>query len=393
MDMEGTANELTGKLRGLLNAVPRCSLCHLPTRLEKLQNLSRKLGINVYIKREDQTGLAMGGNKSRKLEFIMADAVAQGAKSIVTWAGVQSNWCRQAAAAARRVGIQPFLILFKRPGLPAALDGNALLDEIFGADVTVVEIPKDASIDKLEQVGHFIELVAQRALEKDKKPYIAPIGGSLPEGSMKRPLGAFGYVDAMLELAEQAAQKGLSLDYVLCATGSGGTQAGLIAGKKLLSLGTRIVGISVSDKRTEVAELVAKIAAQTVQDLTGVVGPSVLPEEVIAFDSYVGAGYGMLNQKVVEAIRIVAEEEGILLDPVYTGKAMAGFLDFVKSGYFERGKNVVLVHTGGTPALFPYRDGILEYLRQIRAEQRNGRHQELPSSSPEVGAPLKEKQP
>jgi len=362
-----TASEAIGKLRGQLSAIPRCSLCHLPTPLEKLETLSRKLGLNVYIKRDDETGLAMGGNKSRKLEFIMADALAQGAKSIVTWAGMQSNWCRQTAAAARRLGIQPFLVLFKRPGLPAVLDGNVLLDEILGADVTIVELPKGALIDKLEQVSEFIEPVAQGARKEGKKPYIAPIGGSLPEGSMKRPVGAFGYVDAMLELAEQAAQKQLAFDYLICATGSGGTHAGLTAGKKLLSLGTRIVGISVSDKREEIAAAVAGIAAQTVEQFThDHSSPPVLPKDVIAFDSYVGAGYGLLNQRVVEAIANLAEEEGILLDPVYTGKAMAGFLDLAKSGYFERGSNVVFLHTGGIPALFPYRHGILEYLRQVR---------------------------
>lgn len=365
-----TANEATDKLRGQLNSVPRCSLCHLPTPLEKLENLSRKLELNVYIKRDDETGLAMGGNKSRKLEFIMADALAQGANSIVTWAGMQSNWCRQTAAAARRVGIQPFLVLFKRPGLPATLDGNVLLDEILGADVTIVDLPKGALIDKLEQVSQFIEPVDRRAQGEGNRPYIAPIGGSLPEGSMKRPLGALGYVDAMLELAEQAAQKQLTFDYLICATGSGGTHAGLVAGKKLLSLRTRIVGISVSDKREEIVSAVAKIAAQTVEEFThDHAGPLILPDEVIAFDSYVGAGYGLLNQRVVEAIGTLAEEEGILLDPVYTGKAMAGFLNLAKSGYFERGSNIVFLHTGGTPALFPYRDAILGYLRQVRTRQ------------------------
>jgi D-cysteine desulfhydrase family pyridoxal phosphate-dependent enzyme len=362
-----TASKAMGKLRGQLNAIPRCSLCHLPTPLEKLESLSRKLGLNVYIKRDDETGLAMGGNKSRKLEFIMADALAQGAKSIVTWAGMQSNWCRQAAAAARRVGIQPFLVLFRRLGLPAALDGNVLLDEIYAADVTIVDLPKGALIDKLEQVDQFVGPVAYRAREEGKKPYIAPIGGSIPEGSMRRPLGAFGYVDAMLELAEQAEQRQLAFDYLICATGSGGTHAGLAAGKKLLSLDTRIVGISVCDKREEIVAAVAKIATQTMEEFTRGHASSPIPaEEVIAFDSYIGAGYGLLNQNAVEAIGNLAEEEGILLDPVYTGKAMAGFLDLAKSGYFERGSNIVFVHTGGTPALFPYRDGILEYLRQVR---------------------------
>jgi D-cysteine desulfhydrase family pyridoxal phosphate-dependent enzyme len=365
-----TASELMRKLRAQLDAIPRISLCHLPTPLDKLENLSRKLGLNVYIKRDDETGLAMGGNKSRKLEFIMADALGRGAKSIVTWAGMQSNWCRQTAAAARRVGIEPFLILFKRPGLPAAHDGNLLLDEICGADVTIVELPKGAPIGKLEQVRQFIDRVAQRARKEGKKPYIAPIGGSLAEGSMKRPCGAFGYASAMLEMAEQAEQKRFTLDYLICATSSGGTHAGLLAGKKLLALDTKLVGISVSDPRDDIIAMVAKIATQTVQELGGRDGNAILPEEVIGLDAYIGKGYGILDQHIVEAIGTVAQEEGILLDPVYTGKAMAGFLDLARSGYFERGKNVVFVHTGGTPALFPYRDQILEYLRHGRTGKK-----------------------
>ncbi len=359
------------KVRAQLDAIPRISLCHLPTPLEKLENLSRRLGLSVYIKRDDETGLAMGGNKSRKLEFIIADALAQGAKSIVTWAGMQSNWCRQTAAAARRVGIQPFLILFKRPGLPAVQDGNFLLDEICGADVTIVGLPKGAPIGELEKVHQFVDPVVRRARKEGKKPYIAPIGGSLAEGSMKRPCGAFGYVNAMLEMSEQADQTHLTFDYLVCATGSGGTHAGLLAGKRLLALDTKVVGISVSDPHDEIASMVAKIATQTVRDLSGSNGnAAILPEEVVALDAYIGKGYGILDQHIVEAIGTVAQEDGILLDPVYTGKAMAGFLDLARSGYFERGKNVVFVHTGGTPALFPYREEILEYLRHGRTGKK-----------------------
>lgn len=167
------------KLKTRIDAFPRMTLATLPTPLEKLSNLSRELNVNLYIKRDDQTGLAMGGNKSRKLEFIIADALGQGADSIITWAGVQSNWCRQlAAAAARCAGIEPFLLIFKRPGLPSGEDGNLLLDEIFGADISIFELEKSSPIAELQQVQKFVDIVARRAKERGRKPYLAPIGGS-----------------------------------------------------------------------------------------------------------------------------------------------------------------------------------------------------------------------
>lgn len=177
------------KLKTRIDAFPRMTLTTLPTPLEKLSKLSHQFNVNLYIKRDDQTGLAMGGNKSRKLEFIIADALGQGADSIITWAGVQSNWCRQLAAAARCAGIEPFLLIFKRPGLPSEDDGNLLLDEILGADISIFELEKDSPIAELQQVQKFVDIVARRAKERGKRPYLAPIGGSRLEGSMRRPWG------------------------------------------------------------------------------------------------------------------------------------------------------------------------------------------------------------
>ena len=351
-------------LKAQIAAFPRLPLCDLPTPFRRLDNLSRKLNLNLYIKRDDQTGLAMGGNKGRKLEFIMADALARGADSIITWAGMQSNWCRQVAAAARRVGIQPFLILFSRPGLPSEREGNLLLDEIFGADITVYELGEAAPIMKLHQVAKFIDAVVARAKKSGRKPYVAPIGGSLLEGSMRRPWGAIGYVNAMIELTEQAEAEGLAIDELVFATSSGSTHAGLLAGASLLASRTKVVGISIAESREEIAGRVKAIGNQTLLEFPAA-DPGRSLQELIVFDNYVGEGYGILSSEIVEAIRVVAENEGILLDPVYTGKAMAGLLDLRAGGYFEPGQNVAFLHTGGTPALFAYSERLL---RDLRAE-------------------------
>lgn len=344
-----------------MDAFPRVALANLPTPLEKLPNLSRELNVNLYIKRDDQTGLAMGGNKSRKLEFIIADALAQRADSIITWAGAQSNWCRQLAAAARRVGMEPYLVIFKRPGLPAEEDGNLLLDGILGADITIFELEKGAPIGRLEEVRKYVDVVARRLRENGRKPYLAPIGGSRLEGSMHRPWGAIGYVNAMIELSEQAATRGIAIDHLVLATSSGGTHAGLLAGARLLDSPTAILGVSMSETREEIARVVGDIGSRTLSEFAGT-GPSKGIGEVTVLDDYTGGGYGVLNAQIVQAIGLVAKKEGILLDPVYTGKAMAGLVDLCRKAYFRPTENVVFLHTGGTPALFPYRHEILEYL-------------------------------
>jgi len=313
----------------------------------------------VFLKRDDQTGLAFGGNKARKLEFIMADAVAQGADSVVTWAGVQSNWCRQVAASAARIGKRAVLVLLKRPGLPAAEDGNLLIDRVFNADVRLLEAGGEKSFLQLDNVRDFVQPVLDEEEKAGRSTYLAPIGGSLVEGSMRGPLGALGYVVAFAELLEQAHAQGFKPDSVVLATGSAGTQAGLLAGAKLLCPETRIVGISVAGSGRDISSYVAAIA-QAVLDEIGD-GEGVSESDVIVFDDYLGEGYGILNQHIVDAMGLVAREEGVLLDPVYTGKAMSGFLDLAGKGYFGT-ENVVFLHTGGTPALFPYRDGILDGL-------------------------------
>src|SRR5579864_2289368 len=238
-------------IQTFLDSLPRRRIANLPTPLERLEKLSAALGVNLLIKRDDLTGLAFGGNKARKLDFLMADVLEQGARSVITWAGIQSNWCRQLAAACCSLGIRPVLLLFKRRGLPSELDGNLLLDLIYDAEIHVVELDPSRKMMEFGGVSDLILDLADREMRAGRKPYIAPIGASLTEGSMVRPLGALAYLSAFLEILCQAEILGTRVDALVFATGSGSTHAGLLAGAQLLSPRTRIVGISVSESRED----------------------------------------------------------------------------------------------------------------------------------------------
>jgi len=326
--------------------------------LEPLPRLAARLGgIDLLIKRDDQTGLAFGGNKARKLELIMGDVAHRKADTVVTWAGIQSNWCRQVAAASARLGIRSVLVLLKKPGMPVGEDGNLLLDRILDADVRVVEAGESRSFLELENVREYVDPVVEEERVAGRAPYLAPVGGSLMEGDMTRPLGALGYVGGFMEILEQARAMGFTPDAVVLASGSSGTQAGLLVGAKLLSPATRIVGISVAAGAQEVTRYVRTVANAALEELGE--APSVKDEEIIVLDDYIGKGYGIVYPGVLEALRLAAKEEGILLDPVYTGKALAGVADLTRRGFFRAGEKVVFLHTGGTPALFPYRQEIL----------------------------------
>lgn len=350
-------------LRKTLESFPRCPVSHLPTPLEPLKRLSKRNGINLFIKRDDQTGLAFGGNKSRKLDFLMADVLAQGAHSIITWAGVQSNWCRQLAAASCKFGVRPILLLFTRPRLPRELDGNLLLDLICDAEIHVLELESSRKMMRLDGVKDLVDGLVEKESRAGRKSYIAPIGASLMEGSMHKPLGGVAYANGFLELLDQMEARHSQIDAVVFATGSGSTQAGLLVGAELLSPQTKVVGISVSDSRDEMLDCVCPIAQETWHALTGT-DRRFAPDanELIVFDQYLHEGYGIPNQSTIETIRLLAREEGILLDPVYTGRALNGLLDLVNKGYFKPGENVVFLHTGGMPAIFAYRDEFRRYL-------------------------------
>ncbi len=339
---------------------PKLDLIHLPTPFKKLDNLTKELGgPNIFIKRDDMTGLAFGGNKSRKLEFIMQDVLAKKADTIVTWAGLQSNWCLQTAAAARKFGITPILILFDVYDLPAEYDGNLLLDLFLGADIRIEQVKK-GSVLHLEKVDEILEETAAEVKKKGHTPYIAPIGGSATGGSMDIPLGAISYVNAFAEMLEQAIEAGIDVDYVIHASGSGGTQAGLAVGAKAVSDEARVLGISVSEEKSTYADYVMDIARNTDTALNMKLGLE--KDDIIVLDEYLGEGYGEVDKEVTEAIRFMSAKEGIFLDPVYTGKAMVALIDLVKKGYFRREDNVVFFHTGGTAALFPNKHKLQKYL-------------------------------
>jgi len=349
------------QLEAKIASFPRQSLAHLPTPLEEAKALATQLGpYHLLLKRDDATGLALGGNKTRKLEFIMGDVLAQGADSVVTWGATQSNWCRQTAAAAAKLGLHASLVLLDRGGAGRGVDGNLLLDRLFGASIQYVSVDPSVQTLELEGVSEHVERAAQEERERGRRPYIAPIGGSLLEGSMREPWGAIGYVDAFLELLSQVSALGKPLDAVVHATGSGSTQAGLLAGALACSPKTRIVGISVSEGRETMAGYVRKIADSTLE-LLGL-DLRTREEDVIVLDDYLEAGYGMFTPAVGAALERMARAEGVLLDPVYTGKALVGLLDLLAQGFFEENETIVFLHSGGTPALFPYREAIANHL-------------------------------
>lgn len=327
----------------LLSRFPRVSLAHLPTPLEFLPRLTEHLGgPNIYVKRDDCTGLGTGGNKTRKLEFLMADAIEHGADTIITQGAVQSNHARQTAAAACKLGMKCELIFERRveqPTDPYLHSGNVLLDRLFGARIRDVEKGTDMDAE--------MERVAEELRSAGQRPYVIPGGGS-------NRIGALGYVDCALEFMHQANQQGIVIDHVVHATGSAGTQAGLIAGLRATHSGIPLLGIGVNVAREEQEEKVYKLALETAEYI-GAAG-TVRREDIIANCDYVGDGYGIPTQAMNDAVLLLARLEGLLIDPVYSGKGMAGLIDLVQKGYFGDSGNLLFVHTGGSAGLFGYRD-------------------------------------
>jgi D-cysteine desulfhydrase family pyridoxal phosphate-dependent enzyme len=313
--------------------IKRISLAHLPTPIENLPGLTRLLGgPQLFIKRDDLTGLGMGGNKTRKLEFLAADALDKGARMLISTGAPQSNHCRQVAAAAARLGLGCLLVLTGDD--PGARQGNLLLDALSGAQLVFVpKARRDAALQE----------EFQRAQAEGKAPYLIPYGGS-------NALGAQGYAQAMRELAEQKCEP----DWIVFASSSGGTQAGLVLGGRQTGFRGRILGISVDEPAQTLQQRVAALVEQAAV-LNGEM-LAIAPEEILVNDSYCAAGYGVLQPTEIEAIRSFARADGILLDPVYTGRAAAGLIDLIRTGFFRRDETVLFWHTGGTPALFaePY---------------------------------------
>jgi len=328
-------------LRLQIAKLPRIRLVTLPTPLEEMRRLSEFLGgPRLWIKRDDLTGLAFGGNKERKMEFVMADALNKKADVVITTGPIQSNHARATAAAAKKVGLKAVLVL--RGKKPADYDGNLLLDFLFGAKIRFVQVDS-------HHIGPELEAVAEELKAEGHTPYIIPGGASYP-------VGAVAYVNAVAELYEQAKSVNGNIDCVVHAAGSGGTQAGLVLGNKALKTGIQILGVSVEPADDWLVKSTIEIANECAKllGLKEVVDKT----DVTLVKDYVGEGYGVLTEEASDAIKLVAQTEGILLDPVYTGKAMAGLIDMVKRRRFDRKDNVVFIHTGGTPALFAYKKGL-----------------------------------
>jgi len=323
---------------------PRIRLGHLPTPLEPMENLSKHLGgPKLWIKRDDCTGLSTGGNKTRKLEYLMADARAQGADTVITQGATQSNHARQTAAAAAKLGMACHILLEDRTGYTDAAytrSANVMLDKLHGAQVSRRPGGADMQAE--------MEALAAELRKSGRRPYVIPGGGS-------NPVGALGYVGAALELVAQAAEMGLRIDHVVHATGSAGTQAGLVAGLVGLNSGIPVLGIGVRAPREKQEANVLALAQRTADHL-GLPKDTVRAEHVRANCDYVGQGYGIPTQGMVEAVKLLAEKEGILLDPVYSGKGMAGLIDLISKGHFKPEENVVFIHTGGAVGLFGYPD-------------------------------------
>ncbi|KZN47019.1 D-cysteine desulfhydrase family protein [Pseudoalteromonas luteoviolacea] len=323
-------------IHNTLSDLPKAELGFFPTPIMPLKNLSRHLGgPEILIKRDDLTGLALGGNKTRKLEFIIGDAVEKGCDSIITAGAQQSNHCRQTAAAAAQLGLECHLLLGGTQ--PNHINGNLLLDKLFGAHIHwAAENRKGEGIPTLQKA-----LIAQ-----GKMPYVIPYGGS-------NELGACGFVNAGMELSEQLDYQNLS--HIFFASSSGGTHAGLMIAKSMLNASFNLVGVQIDKDELEGCTFKAQVndlANRTCRFL----GLDTLYEEseVVLDNRYLGGGYGVIGAAEQHAIELLAHTEGILLDPVYTGRAMAALIDSVQSGELDNTKQVLFWHTGGTPSLFSY---------------------------------------
>ena len=324
-----------------MKEIPRLRFAHLPTPVEELPRLSAALnGPRLFIKRDDQTGLAFGGNKTRKLEFLLAEARESGARTIITAGAVQSNHCRQTAAAAAKFGLGCILVLSGNK--PDQKTANLLLDDLFNAEIVWTD---RAHRDEV------LHRTFSQAEIQGRYPYLAPYGGSSPTG-------ALGYVFAMEELMSQR----VNADFIVFASSSGGTQAGMALGARLFGFTGKVLGISIDEPQSVLQEHCAKLAGETASKLDEHV--SFKPDDILVNSAYCSMGYGVFTDLEREAVRLFAHYEGVLLDPVYTGRAAGGMIDLIRNGFFNTQHTVLFWHTGGSPALFAdkYQNHLLEVL-------------------------------
>ncbi len=326
-----------------IESLPRFPLAQLPTPILELKRLSQQLGgPRIFIKRDDQTGLALGGNKTRKLEFLVGDALAKGADTLVTLGAAQSNHCRQTAAAAVAAGLKCELILNGKR--PEVANGNLLLNEILGAKLHWIE--RSQRTTKLKELDEDLRAAG-------RKPYLIPVGGS-------NGIGAVGYVEAMMELRQQLRAADLRIDRLFFGTSSGGTQAGMALGARLAGYAGRVTGISIDKNDPEHFEFETEVA-QIANDCAQYIGSDVRlsKADIDVVYGYKGGGYGVMGELEREAIRLMAQTEGIILDPVYAGRAFGALLDLIRQGRLPREESILFWHTGGAAALFAYAPEIL----------------------------------
>ncbi len=313
--------------------IPRILFAHLPTAIEMLPRLSTALGgPRIWVKRDDQTGIGLGGNKTRKLEYVLAEARAGGARTLITVGSSQSNHCRQTAALAARLGLRCILVLSGEPDQNS--NGNVLLDDLFGAKTIWT-----TRAEREKVLTHTFD----NAWENGDRPFLIPLGASTPTGTI-------GYVTAFKEFQSQQ----VDVDWMIVASSSAGTQAGLVLGAKLANWSGKVLGISIDHPASELQADVANLANQSADRLGERV--RIPSNEIIVNDAYLGGGYAVMGEPEIEAIKLFANKEGLLLDPVYTGRAAAGMIDLIRQGFFKTTDRILFWHTGGTPALFaePY---------------------------------------
>ena len=328
-----------------LAALPRVPLAHLPTPLEEAPNLSDLLGRRILVKRDDLTGLALGGNKTRKLEYLLADARQQGATTLITTGAHQSNHCRQTAAAAR-VGKMKCILVMDAPSAHPPVQGNLLLDELLGAEVRLVPVGTDRDVA--------MEEAAEDARTRGEQPYVIPTGGS-------NPVGAAAYAGAVFELLAQLEDMDIAPGRLYVATGSAGTHGGLAIGAQIAGADMTVRGVSVSGAAEPQRQKVVQLGNATAEFLGS--AARLTMDDAFVDDTQVGPGYAIPTPACVEAITMAAQTEGLLLDPVYTGKAFAGMVDDIRSGRIGADETVVFLHTGGAPALFAQSERLMEMIQ------------------------------
>ena len=326
---------------------PRLRLTPLPTPLEFAPNLTALLGgPRIYVKRDDLTALAFGGNKTRKLEFLLPQAAAEGADTVITLGGLQSNWVRQTVAAARKLGMEAVVVLEGEPP-QGDLQGNLLLDHLMGAELRYEpDVPQDVEDLEIQGVFPITGKIAEEYRAKGRHPVLLPLGGATPVGNL-------GYINAVDELHDQLKALGVKADYVIAATGTGGTQAGIECGLRLSGMDTKMLGISVSRHTRPKEEEIAELCNATMEFL-GCGGERFESGQISVNYDYIGASYGAVTEQALEAVSMAARTEGLILCHTYAGKAFAGMVDLIRKGVLTKEDTVVFFHTGGGVANFAH---------------------------------------